>query len=282
MTFKPSRRKHMGDHDALIQAGAAVLSPGGAGFAPPGRQGGIFTPSSRSGLLRWYESGRSAVYQNSDGTGTVANGDPVGYWQDLSTYAEHGLQTTAGDKPLYRASDVTLGTPAIDFVSSDFLKWTTALTLTSFDLWAIVTFDTLGAFSFYPLLGSSASDSNYVGITGNGTPGAVQANNYNTNNANITLSGGALATATKYIIEVTRSGSITTCYINNVSQGTVSQAASLVAVDQLASRGNKTSTLDGKISVLLLYGAAPTADERDKTYLYLSGYDGSGGWYVAP
>jgi hypothetical protein len=35
VTFKPSRSKVLGDHDALLRAGGAVMSPGGAGFNPP-------------------------------------------------------------------------------------------------------------------------------------------------------------------------------------------------------------------------------------------------------
>jgi hypothetical protein len=78
-----------------------------------------FDPLSISGLVGWYDSlDLTAMSQNSDGTGTVAVGDQVGYWKDKSATAAHVTQGIAANRPTLTASAVN-GLPALVFDGSN-------------------------------------------------------------------------------------------------------------------------------------------------------------------
>ena len=54
----------------------------------------VSAPTDISGCVGWYDSADlSAMKQNSDGTGGVAAGDPVGYWADKSSTGAHVTAT---------------------------------------------------------------------------------------------------------------------------------------------------------------------------------------------
>ncbi len=68
--------------------------------------GEIWTPAAlfsagQQGV--WYEPRPEYLYQDSPGTTPVtADGEPVGYMQDLSGNAFHATQAAASGKPTYR------------------------------------------------------------------------------------------------------------------------------------------------------------------------------------
>lgn len=60
------------------------------------------TPAGASAAV-WYDfSDLSSLAQNSDGTGAVAIGDPIGRVMDKSGNARHAIQATAGMRPILR------------------------------------------------------------------------------------------------------------------------------------------------------------------------------------
>lgn len=70
-----------------------------ATYTPQGVTTG-FQPSQISGLSLWLNSAdMGSLFQNSDRTGAVADGDPIGFWSDLSGNSNHAIQGTAGQRP---------------------------------------------------------------------------------------------------------------------------------------------------------------------------------------
>ena len=83
------------------------------------RATGISSPLVISGCIGWYDSyDLSSLAQNTDGTGAVAVGDQVGYWQDKSPTAAHVTQGTAVNRPTLTASAVN-GRDALVFDGSN-------------------------------------------------------------------------------------------------------------------------------------------------------------------
>ncbi len=65
-------------------------------------------------------SDASTLAQNSDGSGAVADGDPVGYWGDRSSSALPATQATAGRRPTYVSSAAAFNSkPVLRFDGSD-------------------------------------------------------------------------------------------------------------------------------------------------------------------
>lgn len=227
--------------------------------------GGVVDPLSVAGLQRYYIRPGSLIFTEEEGTGTVVADSEVGYWQDLSGNNEHGLQATSADRVLYRAADAQLG-DSLDFVSSDFFSWTTTLALNDFSLFAVLTMDSLAA--FMPIIGSSASNNNTIGVS-NATTLTI---NGSGTSYGITLSV-TLLTATKYVIDITRSGTGTnniTARINNVAAGAQSGNNQVAAVNQIGNRGNKASVWDGRIKALAIYNVALSDGQRSGIYTYLN------------
>jgi hypothetical protein len=80
---------------------------------------GIPSPLAIANCVGWYDSlDLTAMAQNSDGTGAVAVGDQVGYWQDKSPTAAHVTQGTAANRPTVTASAVN-GRAALVFDGSN-------------------------------------------------------------------------------------------------------------------------------------------------------------------
>ena len=78
-----------------------------------------FNPKSIAGLVGWYDaSDLTTLFQNSDGTGAVADEDPVGYWGDKSGEGNHALQSVNNNRPLLRTGEWN-GKPVADFDGSD-------------------------------------------------------------------------------------------------------------------------------------------------------------------
>lgn len=71
---------------------------------------GAFAPTDIAGLLGWYRGSSLSA---------LADGDPVGQWNDEGGANNHLLQATALKKPLYRATGGPGGKPAVDFDATD-------------------------------------------------------------------------------------------------------------------------------------------------------------------
>ena len=79
----------------------------------------VNSPLDIDGCIGWYDSADlSSMKQNSDGTGDVAVGDSVAYWEDKSTTAAHITQTDANKTPVLTASAIN-GNAALFFDGID-------------------------------------------------------------------------------------------------------------------------------------------------------------------
>jgi hypothetical protein len=111
------RRYHKGDK--------LMLSPLTGNLGPLGmKRGTAFSPSSITGLLRWWKAD-AGTYQSAGGAAATADGDAVGQWQDQSSNLDHATQATANNKPTLKLN-ILNGLPALRFVSDDFLTHTYA------------------------------------------------------------------------------------------------------------------------------------------------------------
>jgi hypothetical protein len=218
-----------------------------------------------SSLVRWFERPTANIASATNGTGIVADGGNIAYWQDLSSAAQHATQGTAGNQSLRRASDAQLG-ESIDFVSADALLWTTGLTLNDFTIFAVVSMDALG--SFMALIGNSSSNDNTVGVN---------------TTTRISLNGGgaaynidlsiSIATATKYILCFRRGGVAAnniTGYVDNVQRGQTSGNNALTGVNQIGLRNTNLSGWDGRMKALLIFNAALDSTARTAVHNYLN------------
>jgi hypothetical protein len=71
-------------------------------------EGGDYHPPITANLEAEFTFGLSAMYQDSSGTGDLAEEtDPVGYWEDLSGNVNPAIQGTTADKPVAGASFIT-------------------------------------------------------------------------------------------------------------------------------------------------------------------------------
>lgn len=239
-------------------------------FALPGRLSRVsgepaFDPTQIDGLLRYYVRPAGAIASATDGTGSVADGGAVAYWEDLSGNGQHAKQATADDQMLYRANHVVLG-DCLESVSSDFLKWDTPISLQDFTLVCDVSVDNFPNENTV-LVGSSAGNNNFIYISRGGADIGINAQG---NNYSISF---ALSTATRYILTIVRSGTATNnikAYVNNVLVGQTSGNSPLVNVDQLFARGAKFNKLDGACKAVLIYNVALTDKQRTNVYDFLA------------
>lgn len=142
-----------------------------------------FDPRLLSGLTLWLDgSDASTMRQNSNGTGVVELGSPVGFWADKSGRAHHVTQAVNNNRPTWTASQLN-GLPALAFDGSNDTLSRTGYTaenslagLTRFAIWSsnqtsVVSrvFSGGSDFSFYlsagsaPAIRSFASQNNGVG-----------------------------------------------------------------------------------------------------------------------
>jgi hypothetical protein len=110
VTFKPSRSKVLGDHDALLRAGGAVMSPGGAGFVPPAAGGFSYATDFSANDGGWAGAGFSV----SGGNALIA---PTLSAEKL---ADPGVETWATPTDLTSWSESIAGTSTINEESVQF------------------------------------------------------------------------------------------------------------------------------------------------------------------
>jgi hypothetical protein len=123
---------------AALTAAQLVAGAGGAGLAWDSDGAVTADPWSPARLFAGGEAGAwfdpsdlSTLAQNSDGTGAVAIGDPVGYMADLSGNGNHATQGAAGARPVLRQTagglfylefdgvDDWMQSPVIDLTGTD-------------------------------------------------------------------------------------------------------------------------------------------------------------------
>lgn len=82
---------------------------------------GSLSPDSIAGLIGWWDPLLSTLFQNSNGTTAVANGDPVGYVDNLVTPGTNPMiQATGSAKPALNTTGIN-GRRALSLTTDDFL-----------------------------------------------------------------------------------------------------------------------------------------------------------------
>ncbi|MEM7370980.1 MAG: FG-GAP-like repeat-containing protein [Bacteroidota bacterium] len=79
-----------------------------------------------TGIQLWLDANESgSIFQDDGGTTPVSSdGDPVGYWGDMSGNGNHVTQSSSGNQPVYRPSVSNFnGKGAIDFGTDDLLEY---------------------------------------------------------------------------------------------------------------------------------------------------------------
>lgn len=89
---------------------------------------GFFKPSfsilSLPGIKFWGKAD-TGLYQNSNGTTAASSdGDPVGYWTDLSGNSNHFTQGTSSNRPSYKTNRIN-SRPSVYFTVDDYLQAST-------------------------------------------------------------------------------------------------------------------------------------------------------------
>lgn len=233
-----------------------------------------FSPADVSGLSLWLDaSDISTLKQNSDGTGSVANGDPVGYWQDKSGDGNHAVQSGSSSlKPSYASNN------------------TNALGAVLFDNSALNRLE----FSPNPLAGSSAGSLFFVcrGDQGEGacigSPVAnlgadSSADHYPCGGTTIYNSFGSTArysfsavadfTAT-HATAIVASGSGWNCWQNgglaySLASNAVAWSSSGAAIGGRSSEGMAAFFFPGVVCEVLLYSEAVSESSRNAITSYL-------------
>lgn len=194
------------------------------------------------------------------------NGDLIACLTDLSPYVRTGTQTNSGQRPTYRTNTAALGGAAWRFDgSNDALALASAINLIgSFELWAVVSLNTAGA-GFQAIFGNNATTNGFFGITpNNGTNGLLQ---LNLGGATQIATGSTFSTSTKYIVNVTRTGSTLTFYVNNSQHGSTATSVAALPLSQIGLRGSvNISPLNADISALQIFARNFSSSERTDKY----------------
>lgn len=217
-----------------------------------------FNPRKISDLAGWWDASKtSSLAQNSDGTTAVGNGDPIGYWADLSGNAKHMTQATNNLRPTLAASGIN-SKPSIAVASianagfGSVPRPTTASSATVFIVAKFtpgVNWLSFDADSGTKIFDGAASDSAASPAIGAGSP------TYRVNRAAVTAARNALASAmgtnTPYLLTATA--------VNFSSWGSTWRAFAYGSSYQFS----------GQVAECAIYARSLTATERDAMELYL-------------
>jgi len=233
------------------------------------RATGLSSPLAIAGCIGWYDSlDLTAMAQNSDGTGAVAVGDQVGYWQDKSATAAHVTQGTAANRPTLTANSVN-GRPALVFDgSNDNLAKTSNYTAQN----------GLAGLTRIMVGSSSLNAISTTTFTGGPTIGfqlfSNQIYTYPKSGVNVRANG---AMSLRSYASVFDGGALSlNIYFNNVSQSIAASTGTITAttgasgtVLHIGSNGGLNNFHNGPICEYLIYGRALSDLELTAIHNYL-------------
>lgn len=230
---------------------AATALGGGAGVL-------ILPPAAQ---LAWWDANRG-VYEDTGLTDLCEDGDGVAGWAD-QVGVNHVTQSTAGDRPIYRASVAALnGRAAIEFVSSDYLSRTIAAglvaNLNAYTIYAVIAQTTVGIGYLYSE-GNSGAAAPIVGARVNGilSEGAHRDDASTLANP----SGGATTNnGAKHLITLRRiSSNSWSVRLDGAQVGTAANAPTTTTVDRLSIGVRVANTVasfvTGHIAQVALYSS---------------------------
>jgi len=242
----------------------AFVAPFQAPFTkvfPQATSAAAFTPNSLSPA--WWYAFRdiSSLYTDSGGTTPVAaDGDPIGFANDLSTNNRDIAQGTTSAKPTYKVN-IKNGLSVASYDGGDVLA-KSALSTGDFTYFSVFYRANTSAHGFF---GDTAAG---YGLRVAAT-GAVR---LNTSTANTALTASsALVGTTWYIMAVTRSSGALKCYINNVD-ATSGSPSNATAFDytQLGDNGAAGVPYNGYRGEDILFPTLLSAGELTSMWTYLN------------
>ena len=248
---------------------------GGIAADPRRQQHGIlssgsapaFSPLDISGLSLWLKAESLALN----------DGDPVAAWTDSSGNGNDASQSTAGNKPLYKAN-IFGSKPAILFDAvDDYLTVADDdgldLSSGSYCIFAVVKRGTTGDWSWILEKGdgNNAHIDYLLGKNGDGT----NAYRFIDRALSEDIAGTALATSTKYILTAQRSvsGGFFRTFLNGVQDATSALSGSSGENAHplyIGCRGDLSQAWDGHIAAVLIYKADLNASQRGQVETFLN------------
>jgi hypothetical protein len=232
------------------------------GTTPP-----AFSPASLTGLVAWYRADGTKWQNSARSTPAVADGDPVGAWDDLSGLGNNALQATAGSRPLLKLA-IQNGRPVIRYDGiNDFLAAVSnaGLSPTTITIAAVMK---PTSFANTPLFVAKTSAYNMY----SSTLGAFSADLPNV----LAAAGGTLVTGTWYVLEFVTDASNMWLYKNAVQAATRATPAGNLASNAnalgIGARGDGVSPTAGDYAEVVIYNRALNGTERGQLETYLNAY----------
>jgi hypothetical protein len=235
----------------------------GGGFNPvvtlfsAGEKGGLWDPSYLEGL-----------FQNSDGTTTVAVGDPVGYVFDRSGNDNHAIQTTSGKRSILRQD--AGGKYYLEFDGTDDCLQVASCTLpTWLRLW--IAFDTDGAQWFLEHgADANSNDGFYFWGSDNNTWRIFRGGSFEEDDGISAWAGTAAA-----VRELAYNSSVKSYFKSGTVQapalvGSTVADSDVTAAFNMCSRNQASTFSQGKLYGLLIRGGVTAAGDVTKTRTWIA------------
>ena len=228
---------------------------------------GINLPSDLSGLTAWYRY--QYGYRNNagalkDATTTYVSDDTnLGGWDD-AVGSNDLVQTTSGDQPRFVAADQSLNFKN----NAKFFDLTTQIDITGDYTITVVALFT-GSLTNRTFFGGDANNDG----TADDVIKLVNSTkiNFQYGASAISVDGSTtLAADAYYVFTFTRSGDVTTVYVDGTSWGTVSETAATLSIDHVGAQDPEAQNFRGQWKDVAYYNRALTTGEISDLNAYLS------------
>ena len=228
--------------------------------------GGINLPSDLSDLTAWYRY--QYGYRNNAGalkditTTFTADDANIGQWDD-AVGSNHLVQTTTGDQPRFTSSDSSLNFKN----NAKYFDLTSQIDITGNYTITVVAMFT-GALTNRTFFGGDANNDG----TADDVIKLVNSTkiNFQYGASAISVDGSTtLAADTYYVFTFTRSGDVTTVYVDGVSWGTVSETAATLSIDHVGATDPEGQQFRGHWKDVTYYDRALTTGEISDLNTYL-------------
>lgn len=226
------------------------------------RPGTGFSPAGLAGLQGWFRAD-AGVYADAGST-PAGNGDPVQEWQDQSGQGNDATEATAGDRPVFRTSQVN-GYPAVDFnIAADTrLGLDSSMGLDRFHLFYVARFDTVeGAI----LSGDVGSKAIIVVVSTT----AIRARDDGGTFPAGTITGAPFSTGTWYLLEEEYDAGTRTVRRDGTTLLTETRAGETFTFGRVGNNPTPDGRLRGDLAEMLLYDRELSVADAAQVRLYLN------------
>lgn len=218
-----------------------------------------FSPSDIAGLVLWLDASLG-TYQSTGGSAALADGDPVGEWQDQSGNGNDVTQVTGEKKPVLKTGANGLnGLPVLRFDgSSDLLAGSASASVKH---WFVV--------SYYDLAAWDGFDGLLTGGGGGGNDDIVLIGAYTEGLTEWYNSASKLATSTCYRNGVSMAGTDLTGPMQEWALFSVAHATGWTITPQVGRDRAGGAYWDGDVAAVLGYSSVLSDADREAVEDYL-------------